>query len=107
MAPQRYMLRQGGIEKSDSFSASELRACRMNTDQLGDAEPAKGATHVEHLDDDEDGERNGGGTLGHLVGEHVAADLREQLRARVEVSLRGAKVSVGGQSKEARQLTSS
>lgn len=38
MAPQRYMLRHGGIEKSDSFSASELRACRRRRGKFGDAE---------------------------------------------------------------------
>lgn len=47
----------------------------------------RGETHIEHLNDDEDGERDGGGAFGHFVGEHVAANLREELRARVEVSL--------------------
>jgi len=44
--------------------------------------------HVEHFDNDENRERNGGCVFRHFVREHLAADLRELRRAGVEVSLR-------------------
>ena len=45
---------------------------------------------VEHLDGDEDRQAHRRRPLRHLVREHLAADLREQARALVEVGLRSA-----------------
>ena len=48
----------------------------------------EGVHGVEHLDDDEDGERDGRGCFGGGVGEDVAADRGEDGAAAVEVGLR-------------------
>lgn len=40
---------------------------------------------IQHLDDHQDGQRDRRRGLGHVVGEHVAADLGELGRALVEV----------------------
>ena len=47
----------------------------------------EGVHGVEHFDDDENGEGDGRGGLGRVIGEHRAADLWEGGAAAVEVGL--------------------
>lgn len=49
---------------------------------------------IKHLDSDQDGETHGGRTVRHHVRKHLATDLREEVRALVEVRLHEDELSV-------------
>ena len=86
------ILQDGSVEesevkshgKSDGVDEDHVLPQRKGQEGLGGGEGVHG---VQHLDDDEDGERDGRGCLGGCVGEDVATDRREYGAAAVEVSL--------------------
>src|SRR5690242_3027974 len=69
--------------KADSVDEHHVLPQRQGNQRLGGAE---GVHSVEHLDDDKDGKRDGGGGLRGRVGEHRAPDLRELCGAAMEVA---------------------
>ena len=73
---QRHAQRNRGHEHG-------IRPQRQSKQALGTAQRVH---RIQHLNDDQDGQRDGRCRLGHVIAEHLAADFRERARALVEVT---------------------
>lgn len=73
-----------GHGQSDGVDQHGVVAQEESQERLAGGQGVHG---VQHLNHHEDGKRDGGCRLGHVVAEHVATNLGELSRALVEVGL--------------------